>query len=209
MRIVGPHIPWARRVSDAATGTDTVSAAGAASPVDPLSDALRLREAYREDYWLRRDPIYSDRLLWRAQTFRHLVHLLPGQTILELGCGRGSFTHALEQVTGGTNPITAVSFTPGASPPGGVSPSVDFRTVSSLPGDLEGETFDFVVAMDLLDRRNCAWFAQRVMDLLKPGGQVLLYESNPWNVVLNLRRVLSRALGSKDERHLLSRDALY
>ena len=54
-------------------------------------EALGLREAYRDDYWQRRDPIYADRLLWRSQTFRHLVHLLPGQTLLELGCGRGVF----------------------------------------------------------------------------------------------------------------------
>lgn len=196
-------------MSDEATRTKAVGEAAPVSAVDQDSDALRLRETYREDYWLRRDPIYSDRLLWRAQTFRHLVHLLPGETILELGCGRGLFTKALEKVTDGMNPITAVSFNPTASDPGDGSPSVEFRTVSSLPGDLDGETFDFVVAMDLLDRRNCAWFVQRVRDLLKPGGQVLLYESNPWNVVLKLRRTLSRAVGSGDERHLLSRDALY
>jgi SAM-dependent methyltransferase len=179
-------------------------------PSDGPVDALRLREAYREDYWLRRDPIYADRLLWRAQTFRHLVHLLPGQSILELGCGRGLFTQALVKVTGGANRITAVSFDPSASDrPPDVPASVKVRTVSSMSEDLGGETFDFVVAMDLLDRRNCAWFAQQVMDLLKPGGQVLFYESNPWNVVLKLRRLLSQALGSKDERHLLSRDALY
>src|SRR6266699_5756992 len=72
--------------------------------------ALAVRERYRDDYWQKYDPIAADRLLWRAQTFRHTVHLLPGQTILELGCGEGLFTHALLRVSRRENPITAVTF---------------------------------------------------------------------------------------------------
>ena len=41
--------------------------------------------------------------------------------------------------------------------------------------------------------------------MLKPGGEVIFYESNPWNVVLKLRRLLSR----KDPRQLISRPELY
>ena len=172
-------------------------------------EALGLREAYRDDYWQRRDPIYADRLLWRSQTFRHLVHLLPGQTILELGCGRGLFTKALAGTAGAKNPLTAVSFAQGDFRPADIPPSVEFHRVSSLPGELAGRSFDFVVAMDLLDRRNCAWFVRQVMDLLKPGGQVLFYESNPWNVFLKLRRAMSRYIGRRDARQLLSRPDLY
>ena len=43
---------------------------------------LGLREKYRDQYWQERDPILKERLSWRAQTFRHMVHLVPGQTIL-------------------------------------------------------------------------------------------------------------------------------
>src|SRR4029077_5496306 len=74
-----------------------------------LVSALAIRERYREDYW-KHDPILDDRLLWRAQTFRHTVHLLPGQTILELGCGELCLTRALRQVSRGENRITAVTF---------------------------------------------------------------------------------------------------
>src|SRR5258708_17952377 len=70
---------------------------------------LAMRERYRDDYWRNNDPINEDRLLWRAQTFRHAVHLLPGQTILELGCGVGLFTRTLIRVTRGGNPITATT----------------------------------------------------------------------------------------------------
>ena len=40
---------------------------------------------------------------------------------------------------------------------------------------------------DLLDRRNCAWLLQKVFDLLEPGGQVILFESNPWDLTNNLK----------------------
>ena len=77
---------------------------------DSLISTLAIREQYRDEYWRKRDPIADDRLLWRAQTFRHTVHLLPGQTILELGCGELRLTRALLRVSRGENPITAVTF---------------------------------------------------------------------------------------------------
>jgi 2-polyprenyl-3-methyl-5-hydroxy-6-metoxy-1,4-benzoquinol methylase len=167
---------------------------------------LGVRERYRDHYWQKRDPIYKDRLLWRAHTFRHMVHLLPNETILELGCGQGLFTRQLLRVSRGRNPITAVTFNPDTVWPEKISPAVEHLTTSSLPGALAGRRFDYIVAMDLMDQRNCAWFLQSVYELLKPGGQVIFYESNPWNIVLKLRRSIFR---QKDPRYLLSRPALY
>ena len=80
------------------------------NPEAALISTLALRERYRDTYWRKHDPIADDRLLWRAQTFRHTVHLLPGQTILELGCGELRLTRALLRVSRGENPITAVTF---------------------------------------------------------------------------------------------------
>jgi dolichol-phosphate mannosyltransferase len=170
---------------------------------------LAARERYREAYGQGRDPIYDDRLLWRAQTFRHMVHLLPGETILLLGCGRGDFLRKLLRVSRGQNPITAVTFDSDSPVPRDLPPEVEFEAARSLPGRLAGRTFDFVVAMDLLDRRNCAWVLQNVFDFLDPGGQVLFYESNPWNPLLKLFRSLGRAFGRDDARQLLSRPELY
>ena len=63
--------------------------------------------------------------------------------------------------------------------------------------------------MDLLDERNCGWLLQHVHDLLKPGGQVLFYESNPWNPVLKLRRLTGRLFGGADPRHCCCSRPLY
>lgn len=173
------------------------------------SEILAVREQYREKYLRTRDPIAEDRMLWRAQTFRHLMHLLPGQSILELGCGEASFTAQLALVSRGENPITAVTFASDCSRPANLPPGVEFLHASSLPEALKDRQFDFIVAIDLLDGRNCASLLQSVYQLLKPGGQVLFYQSNPWNVVLKVRRVLSRLFGGHDPRSLLSRPQLY
>jgi SAM-dependent methyltransferase len=170
---------------------------------------LGIREQYRDRYWSKKDPIYHDRLLWRAQTFRHIVHLLPNETILELGCGRGLLTQELVYVSRGENPITAVTFNHNHSLPKHLPASVEFIDASESLELLAGRTFDYIIAIDLLDESNCGWFLQQVEQLLKPGGQVIFYESNPWNIVLKLRRFLSKYIGQKDPRKLLSRPKLY
>ena len=88
-------------------------------------------------------------------------------------------------------------------------PTVEFLSAASIPAKLQGRRFDFIVAMDLLDKRNCAWMMQRTYDLLEPGGQILFYESNPWNLFLRLRRTVSLLFGNPDPRSLLSRPELY
>ncbi|NJL69362.1 MAG: glycosyl transferase family 2, partial [Microcoleus sp. SM1_3_4] len=133
---------------------------------NPLVTTLGIREQYRDRYWETKDPICSDRLLWRAQTFRHIVHLLPGQTILEIGCGKGFFTKQLARVSRGENPITAVTFNSENDRSADLPDAVEFLTAVDFPGELAGRQFDFIVAMDLLDKGNCGWVLQKVYELL-------------------------------------------
>src|SRR5690349_1281956 len=174
-----------------------------------LVSALAIRERYREDYWRKHDPILEDRLLWRAQTFRHTVHLLPGQTILELGCGELRLTRALRQVSRGENPITAVTFQGLACNPSEIDSRIEFLRLAELPGPLAGRRFDCIVAMDLLDRSASSELLEIVHNLLAPGGEMVFYESNPWNPVHKLRGLLVRIFGKRDPRNLISRPDLY
>lgn len=170
---------------------------------------LAVRERYRDDYWRHNDPITKDRLLWRAQTFRHAVHLLPGQTILELGCGEGLFTRALLRVSRGENPITAVTFQTRARSALDIRAQVEHLELSDFSTSQRGRRFDCVVAMDLVDRRHASQLVSGVSELLKPGGTMVFYESNPLNPFLTLRRLFLRLSGSQDPRRLLSRSQLY
>ena len=85
---------------------------------------------------------------------------------------------------------------------------MEFLVASSLPGALQGRKFAFIVAIDLLDKKNAAEVFKIIYDLLRPGGQVIFYESNPWNVVLKLRRLVGCLLGGEDRRGLLSRSEM-
>jgi dolichol-phosphate mannosyltransferase len=174
-----------------------------------LLASLALRERFRDEYWRNRDPIADDRLLWRAQTFRHTVHLLPGQTILELGCGELRFTRALLRVSRGENPITAATFQKSAQCSPEIASAIEFIQASDLPGRLSGRRFDCIVAMDLLDRRNSSELLAIVHELLTPGGEMVFYESNPWNPVHKLRRAISGLVGKRDPRNLVNRPTLY
>jgi dolichol-phosphate mannosyltransferase len=177
--------------------------------IDSMIRILGMREQVRSAYSKHRDPIFVDRMRWRAQSFRHMTHLLPGHTILELGCGAGVFTRQLVDTTRNECSITAVTFDLNASRPAQLPKAVEFVALSTIPGQLKDRKFDFIVAHDILDKRIGSWLLHNVYDLLEPGGQVLFYESNPWNVVLKLRRTIGRLAGHKDPRLLLSRAELY
>ena len=177
---------------------------------DSMIGTLSMRERVRDAYWKRRDPIVEDRMQWRAQSFRHIMHVLPHQTILELGCGDGIFTRRLVETTRNECVITAVTFDTNAHRPANLPDEVEFAVLSSSLDPLRGRKFDFVVAHDLLDKRSGTWLLSEVYDLLAPGGQVLFYESNPWNVILKIRRMIARLWRRNDDpRLLLSRSDLY
>src|SRR5215470_15562904 len=76
------------------------------SLVENLCEMERCREAY----WLRYPGTSPVKLRWRALTFRHSFHVLPGETILELGAGSGIWTEHLDDVLRGENPITGAVF---------------------------------------------------------------------------------------------------
>ena len=143
-----------------------------------------------------------------------MFHLLPGESILELACGSGKMTRALAKVTRGACPITAATFC-FSSVHGTFEPrpsSVEVVELRDFPGELRGRTFDYVIASNVLDLGNAAWILQAVQALLRPGGRLLFFETNPWNPIFRVRRRLAtsfRSLRRGDERALPNQIQLY
>src|SRR3954454_17518520 len=80
------------------------------SPVAALEQNLREMERTREEYWRSYPQSSPHRLRWRALTVRHSFHLLPGESILEIGAGGGIWTRELAAVFRGENEITSAIF---------------------------------------------------------------------------------------------------
>ncbi len=176
--------------------------------------ALATRERATDKYWSQRDPINDLRCWWRAQTARHLFHVLPGETMLELGCGSGRLTRALVRATRGQCPITATTF--GFATDHGFLPAlgspVEVLRLTDLPGELNGRTFDYAVASNLLDADTAPPLLRAAYRLLQPGGRLLFFETNPWNPFFQLRRRAARCLPyleHGDDRPLPNRSQLY
>jgi dolichol-phosphate mannosyltransferase len=180
----------------------------------PAMTSITDRERFSDWYWTRKDNLIEMRVWWRAATARHILHLLPGESILELGCGSGTLTRALEGVSRGECPITAATFVP-ENDLAWLSKSLHSTEgirLSGFPGELGGRQFDYVIASNVLDHACAAPLLTEVQKLIKPGGRLLFFESNPWNPVFQLRRRLGRVLPflrRGDERVLHNRVQLY
>ena len=170
---------------------------------------LRKRESFKENYQRKHDPICEKRLGWRSQTFRHLVHCLPTENILELGSGSGIFTKKLKALFPEKLNITSIHF------------QENLIKTHKLNGDIVSykksftqfirdsnfhEKFDYIVGIDVLDSSSCSWLLINLRPLLKDGGKVVFFESNPWNPILNIKKFIGL---SKDHRSLLSKIKLY
>jgi len=160
-----------------------------------LEDNLRAMERSREAYWRRYPDTSPVKLRWRALTVRHCFHVLPGESILELGAGSGLWTGYLTGTLRGENPITAAVFNRDLADEAAARrlPNTRVLHVDRL-SDLPAERFDYVVGTAILCHRAYAENLAALHRLLKPGGQLLFFENNFWNPQVFIKRTV-RAVG--------------
>ena len=159
-----------------------------------VEENLRSMEVTREAYW-RRYPYTSPlKLHWRALTVRHSFHVLPGETILELGAGSGLWTEHLAGALRYQNPITAAVFNDEFVESAKPIPNVTYVKVADLLRDLPPASFDYIVGTAILCHNLYPQNLHLLYRLLKPGGQILFFEANYWNPQVCLKNS-SRAVG--------------
>ncbi len=147
-----------------------------------LERNLQEMEQTRERYWRAYPGSSPIKLRWRALTVRHCFHVLPGESILEIGAGGGLWTRQLGTVFRGRNEITAAVFNSDLANNSEWEeiPEVRKIVVTSLD-ELPAESFDYVVGTAILCHNQYAENLKAIYRLLKPGGQILFFENNLWN----------------------------
>jgi len=173
-----------------------------------LLEVLQRQEGLRNAYWEKRDRYLDSRLRIQAHMVRHLFHLLPGESILELAAGAGRWTEELCRMTSGENPICSVTLDPEierAFPNGDPPRNLEIVRTNAFPGELQGRQFDYVVGWHSLANESFGPFLLEVQRLLKPGGQFLFLDSNPWNPFYRCKVRLARCFRLREaQRKYLS-----
>ena len=162
---------------------------------------LRDMERSREAYWLRYPNTSPIKLRWRAVTIRHAFHVLPGESVLELGAGGGAWTEHLSDVLRGENPITAAVFNEDLLLQARKRnlPNVTVTRIADLSSDLPAGSFDYVVGTAILSHDRYSHTLRALWRALKPGGQLFFFEANYWNPQVLLKNAippLGRWLGN-------------
>lgn len=139
-------------------------------------------ERGREKYWLRYPKTSPLKLRWRAVAVRHCFHVLPGETILEIGAGTGLWTEHLTRILRHENPITAAVFNQEYAQELEAKklPNVSVQILDDLSA-LPSEAFDYVIGTAILCHNEYPQNIRALQRLLKPGGQILFFEANHWN----------------------------
>jgi dolichol-phosphate mannosyltransferase len=156
-----------------------------------LERNLREMERSREAYWRRYPATSPVKLRWRALTVRHCFHVLPGESILELGAGSGLWTTHLADALRGENPITAAVFNRDFADDAAARAIPNTRIVHvERLSDLPPESFDYIVGTAILCHDAYAENLAALHRLLKPGGQLLFFENNYWNPQVFAKRTI-------------------
>ena len=156
-----------------------------------LIELLKKQERLREDYWKNVDYFLPIRLKWRAQMVRHFFHLFPENSILEVGSGSCQWTREISEANGNCNPICAAILNKELyeeNNHGSFPENIERIHLDRFPGELSERRFDFIVGYQLLTDENAGVLLSELKNLLKPGGQILLFDPNPWNPYYKVRR---------------------
>lgn len=134
----------------------------------------------REAAWENASRWLPARLRRRAFLAAKSLPVLPGRTILEIGAGGGVWTEHLSSVLAGQNPLTAAVFNQDLARKAHSRNLPDTKVVwvDELQSAFSQESFDYVVATEILADELCPAALEATFHYLKPGGQFLFFAPN-------------------------------
>jgi len=144
-----------------------------------MPSILQKLELHREQRWKHRGKAAELKLHWRAVAIQHMLQLVPGETILELGAGSGLLTEQLNNLLHGENSVTCIVFSAKlfAEAEQRFLPGVNLLCGNSLDEIPSGQ-FDYVIGSGMLWHPGFSDCLSWIRRVLKPGGQMLFFDSN-------------------------------
>lgn len=107
------------------------------------------------------------------------VHLTPGETVLDVGCGSGALDRALARRTGGANRIVATDINPyllvearRLAEKEGLEHSTTFHEADAEALPFPEASFDVAVACTVLEEGNADRMLSELVRITKPGGRI-------------------------------------
>lgn len=145
----------------------------------PWTRILQKLEVQREQRWKRQGAACELKLHWRATAIQHTFHLVPGETILELGAGSGLLTEQLSILLRGENPLTSVVFSPQLLEQAKrrCLKGVELLSADSLTTRFPLQ-YDYVIGSGMLWHPEFIECLRWIHSVLKPGGQMMFFEPN-------------------------------
>ena len=145
----------------------------------------------------------AGKLRWARRVKMIGGHLKPGMTILELGCGTGSFTGELAR--SGVD-ITAIDVSPELleiARANSSAPNVRYEIQNAYALTYSDATFDSIVGSSILHHLEIEEALREIYRVLKPGGTIYFTEPNMMNPQIAIQKNvpwIKRRLGdSPDE----------
>lgn len=146
------------------------------------------------------------KLHWRACYTKHFFHVLPGETLLEVGAGDGVWTKQLARVFGGENRITSLASSDFEREAPRME-GVQFIDMGELSRDARrAGSFDYIVG-SFVDSTSVGDLLTLLYRVLKPGGKILFFQPNASHVLRRFRssRVSNAESGGLDDTALRER----
>jgi 2-polyprenyl-3-methyl-5-hydroxy-6-metoxy-1,4-benzoquinol methylase len=145
----------------------------------------------------------AGKLRWERRVQMLSSHLRPGMTVLELGCGTGTFTRELAR--SGAD-IIAIDVSPELleiARANYSAPNVHYQTENAYALSYPDATFDSVVGSSVLHHLEVEEALRSIYRVLKPGGTIFFTEPNMLNPQIAVQKNvpwIKRKLGdSPDE----------